>query len=140
MSTFTVNLDIHRGAIDQGTLTTQPPCQVMERVNSVLEGMGVVIQSESPFRLRCIRAGKPGVPSSPTSSPVDEKPSSFANDHVIYGPATEDPGAELRFTVELTKLSGLETTYSLDIRRLKGNLRSYKFIYDTLRDRAQLKI
>ncbi|KAG6896058.1 hypothetical protein C0992_010591 [Termitomyces sp. T32_za158] len=53
---------------------------------------------------------------------------------VAYGPRSEDPGEEVRFTTELTRLENLDTTYSLDIRRLKGNLRSYKFVYDTLRE------
>ncbi|KAG6865583.1 hypothetical protein C0991_001132 [Blastosporella zonata] len=58
---------------------------------------------------------------------------------IIYGSRTEDSGEEIRFTVELTRLNLLEGTYSLDVRRLKGNLRSYKFLYDALRDRADLQ-
>lgn len=53
---------------------------------------------------------------------------------IVYGARSEDPGDEVRFSVELTRLDGLVDTYSLDIRRLKGNLRSYKFIYDMLRE------
>ena len=48
----------------------------------------------------------------------------------VYGDPTQDQGDEVRFYVELTKLDGLKDTYSIDIRRLKGNLRSYKFLYD----------
>ncbi len=51
----------------------------------------------------------------------------------VYGDSTEDAGDEVRFSVELTKMDRLNDTYSLDIRRLKGNLRSYKFLYDTIR-------
>lgn len=51
----------------------------------------------------------------------------------LYGDTSEDAGDEVRFSVELTRLSGLNDTYSLDIRRLKGSLRSYKFLYDTIR-------
>lgn len=53
---------------------------------------------------------------------------------IVYGTRSEDPGDEVRFSVELTRLDGLVDTYSLDIRRLKGNLRSYKFVYDILRE------
>lgn len=53
-----------------------------------------------------------------------------------YGDPTRDAGDEVRFSVELTRLEGLHDTFSLDIRRLKGNLRSYKFLYDTLREYA----
>lgn len=52
----------------------------------------------------------------------------------IYGDVAQDQGDEIRFSVELTRITGLDDTYSLDIRRLKGNLRSYKFVYDTLRE------
>ncbi|TFK69177.1 hypothetical protein BDN72DRAFT_840795 [Pluteus cervinus] len=58
---------------------------------------------------------------------------------VLYGQQTEDPGDELRFSVELTKIDRLEGTYSLDLRRLRGNLRSYKFIYCEFRDRISLQ-
>ncbi|EIN05769.1 Pkinase-domain-containing protein [Punctularia strigosozonata HHB-11173 SS5] len=57
----------------------------------------------------------------------------------IYGDRTIDMLDEVRFSVELTRLDRLYDTYSLDIRRLKGNLRSYKFLYDTVRDRAELQ-
>ncbi|KAF4611670.1 hypothetical protein D9613_003682 [Agrocybe pediades] len=56
----------------------------------------------------------------------------------VYGDPSQDAGDEVRFSVELTRLDRLNDTYSLDIRRLKGNLRSYKFLYDTLRQRADL--
>ncbi|KAJ7634671.1 hypothetical protein FB45DRAFT_744072 [Roridomyces roridus] len=51
----------------------------------------------------------------------------------VYGDASEDVGDEVRFSVELTRLDRLKDTHSVDVRRLKGNLKSYKFIYDTLR-------
>jgi protein-serine/threonine kinase len=50
----------------------------------------------------------------------------------VYGDPTQDQGDEVRFYVELTRLDGLKDTYSIDIRRLKGNLRSYKFLYDCI--------
>lgn len=52
----------------------------------------------------------------------------------LYGDRSIDQGDEVRFSVELTRIDRLEDTLSLDIRRLKGNLRSYKFLYDTLRE------
>lgn len=52
----------------------------------------------------------------------------------IFGDTTQDAGDEVRFSVELTRMDRLNDTFSLDIRRLKGNLRSYKFLYDTLRE------
>jgi hypothetical protein len=52
----------------------------------------------------------------------------------LYGDQSEDSGSEVRFSVELTEISGLKSTYSIDIRRLKGPLRSYKYMYDSLRE------
>ena len=83
------------------------------------------------------------------SQPVDPENSSPGNDeldpllatptskqptlsNILYGDEIEDPGGEVRFYVELTRLDRLEDTYNLDIRRLKGHLRSYKFMYDSL--------
>ena len=54
--------------------------------------------------------------------------------NILYGDKSQDDGGEVRFSVELTRLDRLEDTYSLDIRRLKGNLKSYRFVYDSLRE------
>ncbi|KAG8874723.1 hypothetical protein FRB97_005681 [Tulasnella sp. 331] len=54
----------------------------------------------------------------------------------VYGDRTVDQHDEVRFSVELTRLDRLDDTFSLDVRRLKGNLRSYKFLYDLIRERA----
>ena len=51
-------LRIHHGTIDQTTITTRPPHEVMAHVKKILEGMGVEIQLESEFKYRCIRAKK----------------------------------------------------------------------------------
>ena len=53
---------------------------------------------------------------------------------IIYGDPAADVGDEVRFYVELTRIDRLNETYSLDIRRFKGNLRSYKLLYDTVRE------
>ncbi|KAJ6476345.1 CAMK/CAMKL/Kin4 protein kinase [Mycena sanguinolenta] len=201
------SMRIHHGAMDQGTITTGPPPEVMRHVKEVLVGMGVEIFVESEYKFRCIRAkqrrngkstigsgsqggvaaftmvgsaGSNGVdkrglplPSQSSfsgggmlrgllmrrqSSQVSNAPGSTSFDaddslntsgiltaeptgqvETVYGTTTEDAGDEVRFSVELTRLNLLNDTYSLDIRRLKGNLRSYKFLYDTLRKRADLQ-
>ena len=51
----------------------------------------------------------------------------------VYGTTPEDSGDEIRFSVELMCVDRLDGAYSLEVRRLKGNLRSYTFVYDTLR-------
>ncbi|KAG8765112.1 hypothetical protein FRC16_008162 [Serendipita sp. 398] len=56
----------------------------------------------------------------------------------IYGDKP-DQHDEVRFSVEVTKIDRLEDLLSLDIRRLKGNLKSYKFLYDIIRERCNLQ-
>ena len=51
-------LRIHHGAVDQTTITTRPPPEVMAHVRKVLEGMGMEIQLESEYKYRCIRMKK----------------------------------------------------------------------------------
>ena len=67
------------------------------------------------------------------AAPVTDVPPSITGEPV-YGNTQQDQGDEVRFSVELTRIDLLDDTFSLDIRRLKGNLRSYKFLYDTLRE------
>ena len=68
-------------------------------------------------------------------SPTDASPSGASSGaEPIYKDTAQDAGDEVRFSVELTRIDRLEDTYSLDIQRLKGNLRSYKFLYDTTRE------
>ena len=52
----------------------------------------------------------------------------------IYGNTAQDPDDEVRFSVKLMHIDRLKDSYSFDIQRLKGNLRSYKFLYDTIRE------
>ncbi|KAN0065466.1 hypothetical protein ACQY0O_001302 [Thecaphora frezii] len=56
----------------------------------------------------------------------------------LYGDASVDGGQEIRFSVEVTRIKNLPGLYSLDIRRMKGNLWAYKFVYHALLDRCQL--
>ncbi|KDQ52436.1 hypothetical protein JAAARDRAFT_102655, partial [Jaapia argillacea MUCL 33604] len=149
-------LRVHHGAVDQTTITTRAPPEVMKHVKDILENMGVEIQIESDYKYRCIRhkrkkstaglggnggsgslaafnvhgtAASNGVALDTSISPEPITPNPL---EAVYGDRTQDVGDEVRFSVELTRLDRLNDTYSLDIRRLKGNLRSYKFLYDTL--------
>ena len=65
------------------------------------------------------------------ATPTSEQPN-LSN--ILYGDPNQDPGGELRFSVKLTRLDHLEDAYGLDTRRLKGNLKSYKFMHDSLRE------
>ncbi|KAH9919031.1 kinase-like domain-containing protein [Fomitopsis serialis] len=203
----------HHGPLDQTTVTTHPPPEVMKHVKTVLEGMGVEIHIETDYKYRCVRpkrrrvglglregsvaafsmvgsaasngVDKRGLPQPPqsygtfsgtggmlrgllmrrqssqvsTNSLNQNGAQSYDGEtspdaliaaavpggsdvpvaESVYGDSQQDQGDEIRFSVELTRIDRLDDTYSLDIRRLKGNLRSYKFVYDTLRNRADLQ-
>ncbi|KXN90425.1 Fatty acyl-CoA synthetase and RNA processing-associated kinase 1 [Leucoagaricus sp. SymC.cos] len=234
-------LRIHHGAVDQTTITTGPPQEVMLHVKRILEGMGVEMIVESEFKFRCVRhkrkkgvvgvqptqiggvngsgsgiingvggeedvaaftmlgsaasngVDKRGLPmpsqtsfgatgnmlrgllmrrqssqvsstSTPPPNPASSNTLAFDDETSVvispstltaeggrhnaaqvvlgetaYGDPSQDAGDEVRFSVELTRIDRLNDTFSLDIRRLKGNLRSYKFLYDTIRQRADLQ-
>lgn len=56
----------------------------------------------------------------------------------VYGQASVDNGQEVRFSVEITRLQNLPGLYSLDIRRMRGNVWAYKFCYTALLQRCDL--
>lgn len=68
--------------------------------------------------------------SSPGLGTADELP------QPLYGENSVDGGQEVRFSVEVTKIKNLPGLYSLDIRRMKGNLWAYKFLYHALLERS----
>jgi len=57
----------------------------------------------------------------------------------IYGEAGIDNGDEVRFSVEVCKMRNLKNLYIVDIRRMRGNIWGYKFLYHTLLERLDLK-
>ncbi|KAF5353530.1 hypothetical protein D9756_007839 [Leucocoprinus leucothites] len=129
---------IHRGAIDNTTITQRPPNEVMNKVREVLDSIGINVQPESTFRFRCIRPSQLSSNSEIQQERNDLVAPEASTNAIYANDPSRDPAGEVRFSVELTRLAGLSDTYSLDIRRLKGNLRSYQFLYETIRDRAQL--
>jgi serine/threonine protein kinase len=57
----------------------------------------------------------------------------------VYGEASIDAGDEIRFVVEICKIKNLTNLYIVDIRRMKGSIWSYKFLYHNLLERLDLK-
>ena len=49
-------LRIHHGAVDQTTITTRPPPEVMKRICQVLDELGMEFKAESEYKYRCVRA------------------------------------------------------------------------------------
>lgn len=56
----------------------------------------------------------------------------------IYGDPVVDPGEEVRFSVEVCKIKNLPGLYIVDIRRMRGNVWAYKFLYHTLLETLNL--
>lgn len=66
------SLDIHRGAIDKTTVTSQCPTRVMPWVKQILLEMGIEIQKIGSYNYRCVRRAKEGrVNSSEGSTSAD---------------------------------------------------------------------
>jgi len=147
-SSFAAPLAAHRGAIDQSNITSCPPAVVMEKITRILSEMGIVVDVENPFKLQCTRPSKQKAELAPPSAAA-EFLKSLSSDSLASPPCEEvlpatppiygdnpsiDVGDEVKFSIELTRIEGLVGTHSLDIRRMRGNLRSYKFIYETVRE------
>ena len=79
------------------------------------------------------------VPQSPTTvSALNNASAGGAYPPTLYGEASVDGGQEVRFSVEITKIKNLPGLYSLDIRRMRGNVWAYKFCYTALLQRCNL--
>ena len=114
---------------------------------SVLGGRPSVDEAERSFSRMSMTqapggAGASGVPASGTALSrysLDE-PISIGQTSVspLFGDPSRDGGHEVRFSVEITHIPTLRGLYSVDIRRLKGNVWSYKFLYDSVLERLEL--
>lgn len=140
-------LRTHHGAVDQEALTSQPPAQVFNQVKQTLKSLGLEFKRDGgEFKLKCARPKKPVKkmqqppfrmllrrPSTTTATSGNE-----TTQHTIYGDPNVDPGDEVRFSVELCKIKNLPGLYIVDMRRMRGNVWAYKFIYRTLLDTLNL--
>ncbi|KAF9947790.1 hypothetical protein BGZ70_002513, partial [Mortierella alpina] len=57
----------------------------------------------------------------------------------LYGEDAIDSGEEIRFSIELCRIKNLHGLYSVDIRRMKGNLWAYKFLYHAVLNTLDLQ-
>ncbi|KAL9546748.1 hypothetical protein PS6_007496 [Mucor atramentarius] len=58
--------------------------------------------------------------------------------HIIYGEQGIDNGEQVQFNVELSKIENLPGLYVVDIKRTRGNIWAFKFLYHTLLDLLNL--
>ena len=96
-------LRIHHGAVDQTTITTRPPPEVMAHVKKVLEGMGVEIQLESEYKYRCIRAKKKknAVGSSTTAGASSTSPTTSLAAVTMVGSAASNGVSHFMCSIDL---------------------------------------
>jgi len=79
-------------------------------------------------------------PMSPMSPMVIPRFVQVQQPQPIYGEgASVDSGDEIRFSVELTRLKNFTGLYSVDIRRLRGQLWAFGFVYGQLLQRLELE-
>lgn len=151
----------HHGAVDRSALTSQPPEQVMAEIKRTLIALGIAHLSDGPYKLKCSRRKAKTPPEfelfpdpgrlSATSSREDSILSTEAEEEVammqqeeqqqlkpIYGDPITDTGNEVRFLVEISRFRNLPGLYIVDIRRLRGSVWAYKFLYHKIIDLLHL--
>ncbi|OBZ88584.1 Fatty acyl-CoA synthetase and RNA processing-associated kinase 1 [Choanephora cucurbitarum] len=158
-------LRLHKGAVDQDALTSKAPNEVLQTITESLNMMGIDMKKSHDFKIKCVRPARQqstyqrtrkisAVPfklffhpnttqqqqqqqrqnkPSQRSHPVQEKKA-----NVLYGEQGIDSGDEVQFTVELSKIENLPGLYVVDIRRTRGNIWAFKFLYHTLLDLLNL--
>lgn len=144
-----IKLRTHHGAVDGEALTSRPPAQIFQQVKQTLKSLGLEFKRDGgEFKLKCARPKKPMKKIQPPPfRMLLRRPSATNTTHTthsntdintIYGDPNVDPGDEVRFSVELCKIKNLPGLYIVDMRRMRGNVWAYKFIYRTLLDTLNL--
>lgn len=151
-------LRLHRGAVDQDALTSRAPNEVLLTIKSSLTMMGIDMKRCHDYKIKCVRPARQhkqtqqqqprprnNKPAFKLFFPVNTKTATAIaaakNSHaqnVIYGEQGIDPGDEIQFSVELSKIENLPGLYVVDIKRTRGNIWAFKFLYHTLLDLLDL--
>ncbi|WWD16781.1 hypothetical protein CI109_101213 [Kwoniella shandongensis] len=76
--------------------------------------------------------GSPSLGSTPNLLSTEKLPSH----EPLYGEHSVDSGDEVKFVVELCRIKNLPGLYLLNIKRLRGGVWSFKFIYQTVIERT----
>lgn len=143
-------------------MTSRRPQQVILEVKQTLIKIGIDVKDDGEFKLKCVRRKRRQSQHPSPSSSTDPKkrrmngaprfrkllrrpsnnPSNTTsttttaaednNVSLIYGDPVVDPGEEVRFDIEVCKIKNLPGLYIVDIRRMRGNVWSYKFLYHTV--------
>ncbi|KAI8873404.1 Pkinase-domain-containing protein [Ramicandelaber brevisporus] len=122
-------LKIHTGPIDNSALTSLPPRKAFALVRQQVLDMGLVIVKERDFKIKVVRPIKPVLPSS--SSAAQLNGGTPVGCDYLYGPDKQDSGGQVVFVIELHAIKYLPEMYVVSLTRRKGQLSSYKYLYDT---------
>ncbi|KAI7868304.1 hypothetical protein BDF14DRAFT_1795207 [Spinellus fusiger] len=123
-------LRVHEGVIDRAGLTYRSPPEIIAGLGRVLKVLGIDSKAEGDYAIKCTRRKVRSSYRTETRGAI----TSYALNGLepIYGDPAFDSGDEVRFTVEVCRFRNLPHLYSVDIRRLRGNVWTYKFLYHKL--------
>jgi hypothetical protein len=131
------HLSVHTGAVDKAALTSQAPGAVIKDITCILQILGIATQSEGRYKLICCRRKSKNAPASTnedSSSVSDDDITPQSNLEPIYGDISIDKGEEIRFTIEMCRFRNLPGLYIVNMKRVRGNAWTYKFLYHKLID------
>ncbi|OAD07720.1 hypothetical protein MUCCIDRAFT_133632, partial [Mucor lusitanicus CBS 277.49] len=130
-------LRLHRGAVDQDALTSKAPNEVLHEIKACLSHMGIDMKKCHDFKIKCLFFNSSS--NSNSSNNVGPKTAATTSTtHIIYGEQGIDNGEQVQFNVELSKIENLPGLYVVDIKRTRGNIWAFKFLYHTLLDLLDL--
>ncbi|KAI8877368.1 Pkinase-domain-containing protein [Backusella circina FSU 941] len=135
------HLSIHTGAVDKSALTSQAPNEVIKDIVRILQILGIATKNDGRYILRCCRrksknaaAASSTADKEDSSSLSDDEVMSQSNLEPIYGDVSVDKGEEIRFTIEICRFRNLPGLYIVNMKRVRGNAWTYKFLYHKLID------
>lgn len=135
-----LGLECKRDGSEYKLKCSRPKRPVEKRINNSIHHQN----GNPPFRMLLRRSSAHQSTVSATTSTTATTPTTTAKgdekvtNPTIYGDPNVDPGEEVRFSVELCKIKNLPGLYIVDMRRMRGNVWAYKFIYRTLLDTLKL--
>ncbi|KAJ1656576.1 hypothetical protein IWQ61_003870 [Dispira simplex] len=105
-------LRLHRGAVDQNSLTSRHPDEVFAHIKQVVQSMGLIIYKESDYKIKCVRPARrqSSVGSTyypvPPDTPVEiSSPAEFNHSPVTPGMEYTVPGKGLSLNIPRTSIS-----------------------------------
>ncbi|KAI9298958.1 Pkinase-domain-containing protein [Neoconidiobolus thromboides FSU 785] len=119
------------------------PAKVKTKPNTISNGVKTKKFTFNGLKDLLHRRQKMRQPDSPTTS-VNTTESAPETDVVasdeLYGDASIDNGEEVRLAIEVCNVRSFPHLFIVDIKRLKGNIWSYKYLYHHILGQAKLEV